>query len=166
MRCPKCSIVLRPDNHNHSCYGINGAKRSVGFSMQAPTLGVVEWIGRCDDGNTILSGIIITGISHTWKGTFETWERNIFLLSPCHYETYSLSWLNIGDTVYLFHRVTSYSKDWHAVLIVSEEVINLAKEEMRLFFIARYEKRVTKYTAVVEHAKLMLIELTKKGGEN
>lgn len=152
MRCPNCAARVHVESKfgctkesridvRWSCSMPNGAKYGVRVEHQEPFIGVVEWVGNCDDGNTSRFGIAIEGKTYHYKNKHgESWERYIFNLTR-HVYRYDMDWLKVGTTVCLIHVTNCFGyKEWHATLVVDEKTIQEAKLEMRLALIQKYQR--------------------------
>ena len=160
MRCKTCSTVITEANKNHCCYGLDAHKYSIGTCQKENIIGTVDWVNSWDHGNQSFSGIILEGISYPWYGKYETWTRNIFLIERNRYITRSMNWLHVGDTVYMQRLTTSWGEGyWHATLVVSEEVIEAAREEMINCLVLKYKRMVQKAEERLAHYKYKLKEL-------
>jgi len=160
MRCQTCSIAITEDNKNHCCYNLNANKYSIGILQKEDIIGTIDWVNTWDNGNQTFSGIILEGISYPWYGRYETWTRNLFLIERNRYITKSIDWLHIGDTVYMQRLTTSWGEEyWHATLIVSEDIIEAAREEMLDCLVLKYKRMIQKAEERLAHYKSKLKEL-------
>lgn len=136
------------------------ARATIPVYMQRPFTGKVTWVGTVLDGCNEYDGISLEGYTYNAVGRDESWTRDVFVVNAHRYGKRDLSWINIGDTLHMWHHTTSYgATEWMATLIVPLEVITAAKAEMLSELISKYTRMEISLKAKLVSCELKLASL-------